>query len=120
MKRKNIIIKKEALELKIKPSSYKVLNILILYSDKNGRCYPSVRMIEEKYHLSHTTINEALKELEANHIIMRFKRKKGTGKIDSNEYIIAPQFLAESIRKNQQVLEIPGYDWLNDTEEGEE
>lgn len=117
MKRKNIIIKKEALELKIKPSSYKVLNILILYSDKNGRCYPSVRMIEEKYHLSHTTINEALKELETNHIIMKFKRKKGTGKIDSNEYIIAPQYLPESIRKKQELFD---YDWLNDTEEGEE
>lgn len=116
MRRKNIIVNKLALELEISASSYKLLTILILYSDERGRCYPSIRLIEEKYNMSKSTIIRSFKELEEKQIIFIIRRKKGTGKIDSNEYIIASQFLAESIRKNQQVLEIPGYNWLEDSE----
>ncbi len=119
MRRKNIIVNKSALELKISTSSYKLLTILILYSDEKGRCYPSIRLIEEKYNMSKSTIIRSFKELEENRIIFIFRRKKGTGKIDSNEYVIAPQYLAESIRRSQQILEIPEYDWLNDTEREE-
>ncbi len=115
MKRKNIIVNKKALELDISANSYKLLTIFVLYSDKDGRCYPSIRTIEEKYHMSHSTIARSIKELEEKNVIRVYRRKKGTGKIESNEYLIRKDYIAESIRKPEQ-LEIFDYDWLNDPE----
>lgn len=113
MERRTIILNKNILQLDISTSSYKLLTVLILYSDKDGRCYPSMRTIEEKYHFSHTTIIRSIKELEDKNIIRVYKRTKGTGKIDSNEYIINKAYLAESI-KSKKKLELFDYDWLND------
>lgn len=115
MKRRAIIVNKKALELDISTKAFKMLSILVLYSDEKGRCYPSMETIEKKYHLPKSRIIRAIKELEDQHVIMVYRRKKGTGKIDSNEYIIAPQYLAETIRKSKQI-EIFDYDWLNDTD----
>ncbi len=119
MRRQNIIVNKKALELDISPNSYKLFTILVLYSDSKGRCYPSIRIIEEKYHISHATILKCLKELEDNQVIMIFKRKKGTGKIDSNEYVISKEYLAPSIRKQEQ-LELFDYNWLDGEEDEKE
>ncbi len=116
MERKTIILNKNILKLDISTSSYKLLTILILYSDKEGRCYPSLRMIEQKYHFSHTTIIRSIKELENKNVIRVYKRTKGSGKIDSNEYFINKEYLAESI-KSEKKLELFDYDWLNDTGE---
>ena len=113
MERRTIILNKKILQLDISASSYKFLTILILYSDKEGRCYPSIRTIEQKYNFSHNTINRAKKELEDKNIIRVYKRTKGTGKIDSNEYFINKAYLAESIRSEKK-LELFDYDWLND------
>lgn len=116
MERKTIILNKNILHLDISASSYKFLTILILYSDKEGRCYPSTRTLSEKYHLSRDTINRAKKELENKNVIRVYKRTKGSGKIDSNEYFINKEYLAESI-KSEKKLELFDYDWLNDTGE---
>lgn len=115
MERRAIIINKKALELDITPKAFKMLSILVLYSDEKGRCYPSMETIEKKYHLPKSSIIRAIKELEEQHVIMVYRRKKGTGKIDSNEYVIAKEYLAESIRKHEQI-ELFDYDWLNDVE----
>lgn len=115
MERRTIILNKNILQLDISASSYKFLTILILFSDKEGRCYPSIRMIEQKYHFSHNALFRAKKELEDKNIIRVYKRTKGTGKIDSNEYIINKEYLAESI-KSKKKIELFDYDWLNDDE----
>lgn len=112
MKRRTILLNKKALELDISTSAYKLFSILVLYSDSKGRCYPSMETITDKYHLSKSTVIRATKELEDNHVIMVYRRVKGTGKKDSNEYLISKEYLAETLRKPEQI-EIFDYDWLN-------
>lgn len=111
MEEKFILAKIGNLEIDITGNSYKLLNILISYADKQGKCYPSIRTIEEKYLIARNTIFRSIEELKAKGIITVTKRESGRG---NNIYQIQPQYLVTRQTFEKEKLDLFDYDWLND------
>lgn len=64
MTRYSIIPARAIEDPRLSPMDFKVLAALGTYTDKNGWCYPSVNTLADKIHVSRSTINRSLKDLQ--------------------------------------------------------
>lgn len=107
--------KNSNLKIDISTAAYKVLDILLSHSDTKGKCFPSMTLMENEYHIPKSTSIRAIKELKDKSIIAVSKRKIGKG---NNEYQISKEYLINKncFKEKKEILDLFDYDWLNDSE----
>lgn len=84
------IVPEWVIDAPISAQAVRVYAVLCRYADKDdGTCFPSIRTLSERIHVSESTIKRALKELKAIGAIKSQKRfDKATGEQTSNLYTV--------------------------------
>ena len=84
------IVPEWVIDAPISAQAVRVYAVLCRYADKDdGTCFPSIRTLAERIHVSESTIKRALKELKAIGAIKSQKRfDKATGEQTSNLYTV--------------------------------
>ena len=84
------IVPEWVIDAPISAQAVRVYAVLCRYADKDdGTCFPSIRTLAERIHVSESTIKRAIKELKAIGAIKSQKRfDKATGEQTSNLYTV--------------------------------
>ena len=84
------IVPEWVIDAPISAQAVRVYAVLCRYADKDdGTCFPSIKTLAERIHVSESTIKRALKELKAIGAIKSQKRfDKATGEQTSNLYTV--------------------------------
>ena len=84
------IVPEWVIDAPISAQAVRVYAVLCRYADKDdGTCFPSIRTLAERIHLSESTIKRAIKELKTIGAIKSQKRfDKATGEQTSNLYTV--------------------------------
>lgn len=95
------IVPEWVIDAPISAQAVRVYAVLCRYADKDdGTCFPSIRTLAERIHVSESTIKRALKELKAIGAIKSQKRfDKATGEQTSNLYTV--------MRSKEAIYDLP-------------
>ena len=72
----------------LKPREFIVYCCLVKYSDKNGVCFPSRRLIAEECCVDKKTVDAAIISLEKAGLVKKKKRRRQDGSNTSNAYTV--------------------------------
>lgn len=107
------------LDKNISAVEYRILNLLIAYSN-NGLAFPSYRKISEKLGISKETTKRAINNLEKKDYILKENRIIGSGKKTSNCYYISEKVMIakkdylKEAKEEIKNIELFDYDWLEE------
>ena len=95
------IVPEWVIDAPISAQAVRVYAVLCRYADKDdGTCFPSIKTLAERIHVSESTIKRALKELKAIGAIKSQKRfDKATGEQTSNLYTV--------MRSKEAIYDLP-------------
>ena len=95
-----MILPRRIYDLNLSHKAVSVYCYLCNRADKNGECYPSIRLISEDLNLSKATIFRAFNELEKQDLLERFPRYHAKGGRRSSLYKIKGEITSVGGNKN--------------------